>query len=64
LFIRLFGDVETIRHPKNELKKLYPGFDEVKNGGCILDCLNVEHFLSRLIPVPHSEPYLPGVPKF
>lgn len=40
-------DVETIRHPKNELKKLYPGFDEVENGGSILDCLNVEHILSR-----------------
>jgi hypothetical protein len=41
------GDVETIRHPKNELKKLYPGFDEVENGGSILDCLNIEHVLSR-----------------
>jgi hypothetical protein len=41
------GDVETIRHPKNDLKNLYSGFDEVQHGGSILDCLNVEHVLSR-----------------
>lgn len=41
------GDVETIRHPKNELKRLYPGFDEVSDGGKILDQLNVPHVLSR-----------------
>jgi hypothetical protein len=66
------GDVETIRHPKNDLKKLHPGFDEVENGGSILDCLNVEHVLSRpdtcaslrTIFAWCSKPYLPGVQKF
>ena len=41
------GDVETIRHPKNELKQRYSGFDEVEHGGQILERLNVEHILSR-----------------
>ncbi|MDJ0737672.1 MAG: DUF4276 family protein [Nostocaceae cyanobacterium] len=41
------GDVETIPHPKNDLKKIYPGFDEKEDGGKILDHLNVEHVLSR-----------------
>ncbi|MDJ0616275.1 MAG: DUF4276 family protein [Calothrix sp. MO_192.B10] len=41
------GDVETIPHPKNELKKRYPGFDEKKHGGKIIENLNVEHVLSR-----------------
>ncbi len=41
------GDVETIRHPKNKLKELFPGFDEVKDGGEILERLDVEHVLSR-----------------
>jgi len=41
------GDVETIRHPKNDLKKLYPGFDEVDDGGKILDRLDIEHVLAR-----------------
>ncbi|NJL57657.1 DUF4276 family protein [bacterium] len=40
-------DVETIRHPKNDLKSIYPGFDEKRDGGNILDCLNVEHILSK-----------------
>lgn len=40
-------DVETIRHPKGELKQIFPGFDEVKHGGEILKCLNVDHVLSR-----------------
>ncbi len=40
-------DAEDIRHPKGELKRLYPGFDEVDDGGEILDRLNIEHILSR-----------------
>jgi hypothetical protein len=41
------GDVEKIPHPKNEFKKLYPGFDEKEDGGKILKLLRVEHILSR-----------------
>jgi hypothetical protein len=41
------GDVETITHPKNDLKWRFPGFDEVRHGGAILDHLDVEHVLSR-----------------
>jgi hypothetical protein len=41
------GDVETIRHPKNELKKLSPGFDEVEHGRLILEQLDVIHVLSN-----------------
>ena len=41
------GDVETIRHPKHELKKLYRGFDEMEHGCRILDTLRVCHVLSR-----------------
>jgi hypothetical protein len=40
-------DVETIRHPKGELKQIFPKFDEVLHGGDILKCLNVNHVLSR-----------------
>lgn len=40
-------DVEDIPNPKGELKKLYPGFREVGDGGRILDHLNIEHVLSR-----------------
>lgn len=39
-------DVETIRHPKRELKKLYPTFREIEDGAKILERLNVEHVLS------------------
>lgn len=41
------GDVETIRNPKSELKKLYQDFDQIEDGGRILDLLNVEHVLSK-----------------
>ncbi|MCC5639918.1 DUF4276 family protein [Nostoc sp. CHAB 5844] len=41
------GDVETILHPKNQLKALYPEFDEKADGGQILNCLRVEYILSR-----------------
>lgn len=40
------GDVETIRHPKGELKQIYSGFNEKEHGGLILDRLNVEKVLS------------------
>ena len=40
-------DVETIRHPKNELKRLCRGFDEIEHGCRILDTLRVCHVLSR-----------------
>jgi hypothetical protein len=41
------GDVETIRHPKNELKTLFRGFDEIEHGRQILSQLDVPHVLSR-----------------
>lgn len=41
------GDVETIRHPKGNLKKLVAAYHEVKHGGEILDLLDVEYVLSR-----------------
>jgi len=41
------GDVEEIGHPKNELKQLVEGFDEVEHGQEILAILDVEHVLSR-----------------
>lgn len=40
-------DVETIRHPKNELKRLCPGFDEIVHGRQIVDRLDAEHVLSN-----------------
>ena len=40
------GDVETIRHPKNELKRLHPGFDEIQHGRAIIECLDLPHVLS------------------
>jgi len=41
------GDVESIRHPKNDLKKISPGFDEVKHGRLILEQLDVTRVLSN-----------------
>ncbi len=41
------GDVEEIRHPKNDLKALSPGFDEVRHGAEIVRRLDVPHVLSR-----------------
>lgn len=41
------GDVETIGHPKNELKEQYPGFREREDAGPILAILDVEHVLDR-----------------
>jgi hypothetical protein len=39
------GDVEEIRHPKNLLKELAPGFDEVRDGAKIVASLDLEHVL-------------------
>jgi hypothetical protein len=41
------GDVEAIRNPKSDLKDLYSGFNEIKDGGRILDSLSVPHVLSQ-----------------
>jgi hypothetical protein len=43
-------DVENISNPKAELKRIYPQFNERRDGGQILDRLDVEHVLSR----PHT----------
>jgi hypothetical protein len=40
------GDVESIRHPKGDLKNALNGYDEVRNGDEIIGRLNVEHVLS------------------
>ena len=42
------GDVETIRHPKKELKRICPGFDERKHGRLIVERLDIFHVLSRM----------------
>jgi len=41
------GDVESIPHPKGLLKQLYPGFNEIEDGGEILASLDVDHVLSN-----------------
>ena len=41
------GDVETIRHPKNDLKRLSPGFDEVEHGRLILERLDLVRVLAN-----------------
>ena len=41
------GDVEAIRHPKNDLKSLSPGFDEIEHGRLILERLDLIHVLSN-----------------
>ncbi|MFV1966660.1 MAG: DUF4276 family protein, partial [Pirellulaceae bacterium] len=41
------SDVETIRHPKNELKKRCASFDEIEHGKEIVAKLHVQHVLSR-----------------
>ena len=41
------GDVEAIRHPKNELKRISPAFDEVEHGRLILERLDVARVLSN-----------------
>jgi len=41
------GDVETIPHPKNDLKSISTGFDEIEHGKEIMGKLDMEHVLSR-----------------
>ena len=41
------GDVETIRNPKNKLKKLCRGFNEIEHGQRIIEEFRVRHVLSR-----------------
>lgn len=41
------GDVETKRHPKNELKTFHAAFDENEHGPLIVRALDVMHILSR-----------------
>jgi hypothetical protein len=41
------GDVETIGHPKGELKTRLGSFDEIEHGEQIMRCLDVPHVLSR-----------------
>jgi len=41
------GDVETIPHPKKDLKMLCANFDEIEHGKAIVAELNVQHVLSR-----------------
>lgn len=41
------GDVEMIRHPKNELKKHCASFDEIEHGKEIVAHLEIQHVLSR-----------------
>lgn len=41
------GDVEEIRHPKNDLKARFPGFDEVLHGERIANQINLPLVLSN-----------------
>lgn len=41
------GDVEAIRHPKNELKRIKPGFDEKADGRKIVPKLDLEKVLNN-----------------
>lgn len=41
------GDVEEIRHPKNQLKMLIPGFDEKKHGAIAVAALDLQRVLAR-----------------
>jgi len=41
------GDVETMRHPKGELKRLFPGFDEVRHGEAIIKALDMDAVLGN-----------------
>jgi len=41
------GDVETIRHPKNDLKNLFRGYDQIEHGRRILAQLDLPLVLSR-----------------
>ena len=41
------GDVEEIPHPKNELKRIHPGFDERAHGALIVPAIDLDHVLDR-----------------
>jgi len=41
------GDVEEIRHPKGDLKRLCPGFDEKADGSKIIPLLDLDHILNN-----------------
>jgi hypothetical protein len=41
------GDVEDIRHPKNDIKALHRGFDERENGAQIVASLDLNHVLDN-----------------
>lgn len=51
------GDVEDIRHPKNALKALHPGFDEVTHGRAIAGKLD----LTRVLDDPQTCASLRGL---
>jgi hypothetical protein len=40
-------DVETISHPKSELKKSWPEFHEIRHGSAILGKLDLDHVLQH-----------------
>jgi hypothetical protein len=40
------GDVEQIQHPKNDLKRLHPGFDEKSDGANIIAALDLDRILN------------------
>lgn len=40
-------DLEAIRHPKNELKRLHRGFDEIEHGLAIVERLDLARVLSN-----------------
>jgi len=46
-FVGCSGDVETIRHPKNDLKDYYGSFDEIRDGGKILENIDVSRVLGN-----------------
>jgi hypothetical protein len=41
------GDVETINHPKNQLKNLFVGFDEREHGALIVAQLDLDYILAN-----------------
>ncbi len=40
-------DVENIGHPKNQMKQIWHGFDEVQHGSVVLDELDLHHVLQH-----------------
>jgi len=41
------GDVEYIRHPKNDLKRMYGSFDEIRDGKAVLERIEWNRVLSK-----------------